>query len=49
MALEPVQDGVGVAVRSTEGKADEIELLGGTARTAARLSASWPVENISLV
>ena len=29
MALEPAQDGVGVAVRSTEGEADEIELLGG--------------------
>jgi hypothetical protein len=29
MALEPAQYGVGVAVRSTEGEADEIELLGG--------------------
>jgi hypothetical protein len=28
MALEPAQDGVGVAVRGTEGEADDIELFG---------------------
>jgi len=47
MAPDTAQHRVGLAVRGAQRDPDQVEV--GRRRTAARLSASWPVANIPVV